>query len=76
MAKYRVYLKDGTRIFNVEATSIETNDTGYIFFRDGDDIAMFNKASVDAIINVDFVVDLTADIAIRSGALEKGDTSC
>ena len=53
MANYRVYLKEGKGVFDVEATSIEANDCDYNFFDKNDHVALFDKESVLAIINTD-----------------------
>lgn len=64
MAKYRVYLKDGNGVFNVEATNIEENDCDYNLFDNNDHVALFDKASVLAIVNAD-----KAERAFASGGV-------
>lgn len=87
MAKYRVYLKDGMGIFDVEATSIEVNDCDYNFFDSGDHVALFAKESVLAIINTNKAERAFADGGVVSEECVKfpyiinmttkeGDTSC
>lgn len=71
MAKYRVYLKDGMGVFNVEATNIEVNDCDYNFFDKNDHVALFDKASVLAIINTDKAERAFADgSAVSIGNIE------
>lgn len=53
MAKYRVYLKDGLGVFNVEADTIEIEDCYYTLSDHYEHSALFDKASVLAIINTD-----------------------
>lgn len=68
MAKYRVYLKDGKGVFIAEATSIEVDDCYYNLFDNGEHIALFDKASVLAIINTDRAerVDINDGITLKS----------
>ena len=72
VAKYRVYLKDGLGVFVAEATSIEVDDCYYNLFDDGEHIALFDKASVLAIINTDKAERAFAD----GGVVKEGETSC
>ena len=53
MAKYRVYLKDGMGVFDVEATTIEMKDCYYNISDNYEHVALFDIASVLAIINTD-----------------------
>lgn len=66
MAKYRVYLKDGLGVFDLEATNIESNDCDYNCFDDDDHVALFDKASVLAIINTDKAERTFADGGVVS----------
>lgn len=69
MAKYRVYLKNGMGVFDLEATNIESNDCDYNCFDNNDHVALFDKASVLAIVNTD-----KAERAFASGGVVSGDT--
>lgn len=53
MTKYKVYLKDGLGVFNVEADIIEIESCYYTLSDHNEHSALFDKASVLAIINTD-----------------------
>lgn len=66
MANYRVYLKDGMGIFDVEATRIEEKECYYNLSDDYEHVAVFDKGSVLAIINTDKAERTFADGGVVS----------
>lgn len=90
MAKYRVYLKEGKGIFDVEADSIYEDEGKTEFYVSNSDNAMaqFTSELVYAIIDTDKAkrVDDNEPIAIKSSSIplpyivnmttKKGDGEC